>query len=282
MSVVFRRFRYVVLLLASLLVASCMRTEAIITPATDTFFDAAKAADQILATSVLSPTTLGSYISPVKGPLFQAVVPVDSRNAIVYVYRPHTRWGAEEIQAPSFYIDGMRVYGLKDNGYFWLELKPGRYQFMARRPLALFHLSVIFDFPFTVEGGKNYFFRYDETSQIKKPGSYGDLVEEGPLLQMPEELAMQEVKYTQIEDPGRTIGAAPIRSWSAFDLYTTPEVVTPARLFRGTAPSGGQLSLAQEGSNVSTAAVPLPASAAQDADRGWWQKSSDWVKNLFH
>ena len=47
-----------------------------------------------------------------------------NQNAMVYFYRPNSQWAADEIDAPSVYIDDRHYFNIRGNGYTWLEMAP--------------------------------------------------------------------------------------------------------------------------------------------------------------
>lgn len=173
------------------------------------------------------PRTPGAFIQAVKGETFEPMETLDPRNAMVYIYRPPTRWGYEEVQAPVFFIDGDMLFGLKSGAYVWLELHGGRYELYARRPLGVLFLKTIFDQPLEVEGGKTYFLRYSETKPVKleeivdEPGDY---VQAGPLQQVPEGFALREIKTLRLDEPGIYYGGGGYREprWAPFYTYSDP------------------------------------------------------------
>ncbi len=71
------------------------------------------------------PSTPGAFLDAPKGKTFAPMDTLDPRNAMVYIYRPITRWGYEEVQAPVFFMDSSQLFGLKAGAYEWLELPAG-------------------------------------------------------------------------------------------------------------------------------------------------------------
>ncbi len=103
----------------------------------------------IFITSVLITTTgclhiyqslghnFGAYIATVSGKEYSQVAnrwDYESK-ALLYVYRPNSQWAADEVEAPSFYLDNERIFNIRANGYTWFELEPGEYEVIMRRPL---------------------------------------------------------------------------------------------------------------------------------------------------
>ena len=80
----------------------------------------------------------GSYPKWLFGPDGHEYKPVGyrwdyERNALLYVYRPATRWSMDEVEAPSFNVNGKRLFNIKGGSYTWYELEPGQYDFLVRR-----------------------------------------------------------------------------------------------------------------------------------------------------
>ncbi len=55
--------------------------------------------------------------------------------AIVYLYRPDSKWNRQEIVAASMFINKHRIPSLLHNHYYWVELAPGAYRLSVSRPL---------------------------------------------------------------------------------------------------------------------------------------------------
>lgn len=177
------------------------------------------------------PRTNGAFIDAVKGKTFEPVDTLDPRNAMVYIYRPDTPWGYEEVQAPTFFVDSQQLFGLKSGAYEWLELHGGTYDFYARRPLGVLFLKTVFELPLTVEGGKNYYFRYSETRPVvieeiaENPEEY---IQVGPLQQVPEAFALRELKHLRLDEPGIYYGGVGYEEprWAPFWTYGDSRSVT--------------------------------------------------------
>lgn len=214
------RARGLGVVLVAAVLAGCSHPDMVLSPTNNQMvWDAKDLINRSLSSSMLNRSTPGAYVKPTTGAFFKPVEPIDSRNAIVYVYRPHDDWNADELQAPSFFVNGQRVYGLKDNGYFWLELPAGHYFFMAKRPISLLHVKTVFDTELDVVGGKAYYFRYDESDKFPKPKEDAGLLHVGPLQQVVAETAMPEIKQTRLEDPGQYFDYEREPIWKPFDLY---------------------------------------------------------------
>lgn len=159
----------------------------------------------------------GAYIATVSGKEYSQVGNRwDYENkALLYVYRPNSQWAADEVEAPSFYLDNERVFNIRANGYTWFELEPGEYEVVMRRPLMglegiatesfQFDLSRIAQMNLAVEADKVYFLRY---SEINPPELEHQTLEEdmplgdGPLMLVSTELAHNELAVTRMLPEG--------------------------------------------------------------------------------
>ena len=159
----------------------------------------------------------GAYVATVSGKEYNQVGNRwDYENkALLYVYRPNSQWAADEVEAPSFYIDDERVFNIRANGYTWFELEPGEYEVIMRRPLMgleginldgfEFDLSRIAQMNLSVEADKVYFLRY---SEIEPPELEDQTIEEdiplgdGPLLLVSTDLAQNEMEVTRMLPEG--------------------------------------------------------------------------------
>ncbi|MAM86031.1 MAG: hypothetical protein CME36_01820 [unclassified Hahellaceae] len=176
----------------------------------------------VLACSLLSgcPTIYlafekhaGTFLVAVDGPQFVHIPDTDwdsRKNAMVYFYRPASRWSLEEIDAPSIFIDDRRYFSMRGSGFTWLEMAPGVRRVTVRRPIGLllgfegigdFALSKPVDAEFEVEAGKVYYFRY---SEIDKPSKRNpdlppdSLLGEGDLQLVSGEVAFEEIVDTRL------------------------------------------------------------------------------------
>ncbi|WP_344802753.1 DUF2846 domain-containing protein [Allohahella marinimesophila] len=155
----------------------------------------------------------GTFLVAVDGPQFVHIPDTewDSRNnAMVYFYRPASRWSLEEIDAPSIFIDDRRYFSIRGSGFTWLEMAPGTRRVTVRRPIGLllgfegigeFALSKPVDAEFEVEAGKVYYFRY---SEIDKPSEANpdlppdSLLGEGDLQLVSHDVAFEEIVQTRM------------------------------------------------------------------------------------
>lgn len=187
--------------------------------------------DKLLDTSLPRPLAWGSFLAPAKGAFFKPVLPTDTRNAIVYVYRPQSSWSDAEVQAPGFFVNGEFISGLKSGSYFWFEVPARTYFFNAKRPIAVLYFKTIFEVDATFEGGKNYYFKYDEDNPGPKKLVKGSpLIAIGPLQQLPENQALKEIASTRSMGVGRVLYADQQPMWAPFDMYANPQPVEAARL----------------------------------------------------
>ncbi|MCH8543383.1 MAG: DUF2846 domain-containing protein [Alcanivorax sp.] len=175
----------------------------------------------LVACSMAVPRTPGAFIKAASGNTFEPMDTLDPRNAMVYIYRPGNQWGYEEVQAPTFFINEQMLFGLKSGAYTWLELHGGEYDVYARRPFGLLFLKTIFELPMAVNGGETYYFRYSEDQPLDTarlgidPERY---VQAGPLQQVPEALALQEIRNLRLDQAGVYYGGDAYREprWAPF------------------------------------------------------------------
>lgn len=159
----------------------------------------------------------GAYVATVSGKEYDQVANRwDYENkALLYVYRPNSQWAADEVEAPSFYIDDERVFNIRANGYTWFELAPGDYEVIMRRPLLgleginldgfEFDLSRIAQMQLSVEANRVYFLRYSEIDppQIEDQTMEEDApVGDGPLMLVSTTLAQNELEVTRMLPEG--------------------------------------------------------------------------------
>jgi hypothetical protein len=159
----------------------------------------------------------GAYIATVSGKEYSQVGNRwDYENkALLYVYRPDSKWASDEIEAPSFYLDDERIFNIRANGYTWFELEPGEYEVVMRRPLMglegiatdsfEFDLKRIAQMNLAVEADNVYFLRYSEIDPpelehqtLKEDMPLGD----GPLMLVSTDLAHNELAVTRMLPEG--------------------------------------------------------------------------------
>ena len=134
--------------------------------------------DYMIDTYRLRGFSIGSYLLPTEGALFRPIPVTDARNAIIYIYRPHSAWNKEEVISPSVFLNGRRLYGIRDGAYYWMELPAGQYDFALRRPIGPVYLTHIFKTKLKVDGGRAYYFRYDEENFRPQPDASLNLFKE--------------------------------------------------------------------------------------------------------
>ncbi|QSP94431.1 DUF2846 domain-containing protein [Marinobacter salinisoli] len=133
--------------------------------------------------------SVGGFVHPVSGHDFVHIPndDWDPKNALIYFYRPHSQWAADEIESPSVYIDDKHYFNFRNDSFTWLEVSPGERHINMRRPLlglegmGSFALSMIVDATLKVEPGRIYYLRYSEVSQPDQV--HPDMDSEHPLAQ---------------------------------------------------------------------------------------------------
>ena len=137
--------------------------------------------------------TIGGWVNQNVGRHFQSVQAQNTQAAIVYMYRPDTKWNRQEIVASSLFINSERIPSLLNNHYYWIELPAGTYRLSSSRPLGVQHFQKPKYLDFTVEGGKSYFIKYDEENlSTRREVS-------GPLIIVPEKTGLNEIAFTQLK-----------------------------------------------------------------------------------
>lgn len=175
--------------------------------------------DYMIDTYRLRNFSMGSYLFPTEGNLFQKIPVTDARNAIVYIYRPHSSWNEEEVVAPILFLNGRRLHGIRDSAYYWMELPAGQYDFALRRPIGPVYLTHIFKTKLKVEGGRSYYFRYDEEGYRPQPDASLGLFKERYLSELPESMALGEIREMRLDKPGYAFATPKQTAWKPFDLY---------------------------------------------------------------
>lgn len=170
----------------------------------------------------LAKPMFGAFLSKPDGNTFEPVIALDPRDAIIYIYRPETRWGNQEVQAPAFFIDETYVFGLKSGTYSWIEAPAGEYTLSARRSLGGVNLKHIFELPIQVDGGQSYFIRYSETKPlnlgiIAQRGEYYEDVESAQYV--PPRIGKYDITGTRIETTGVFFGEYSSERWAAFESF---------------------------------------------------------------
>src|SRR5690606_3989576 len=104
--------------------------------------------------------TIGAWVNQKLGQRFQPVQAQNDQAAIVYMYRPDSKWNRQEIVASSLFINSERIPSLLNNHYYWMELPVGTYRLSSSRPLGTQHFQKPKYLDFTVEAGQSYFIKY--------------------------------------------------------------------------------------------------------------------------
>ena len=144
----------------------------------------------------------GSWMKQKPGQYFKLVKPQNPQAAIVYFYRPDSRWNRQEIIPTSFFLNGEHIPSLISNHYYWVELAEGDYKLSLSRPLGVLHFQKPKVAYFSVEAGGQYFVKYEEEKFRGGPNGEAGLLRVGPLMQMPTRQALKEIAMTQLKSPG--------------------------------------------------------------------------------
>lgn len=186
----------------------------------------------------------GSYVAEPDGQNFR---PVGSRwdyenTALLYVYRPATEWSMDELETPSFNVNGERLFNIKGGSYTWYELKPGTHDIIIRRGLFGLEgidnivLKKISQIELDATPGSVYYLRYSEIDPpVVDPTANQDPQGDGPLQLVAPSLALAELPVTKMLHRGRKLvdalpdPAAGVVEDSAGAVMTeTPSADTPA------------------------------------------------------
>lgn len=251
--------------LVVLLLSGCnSRQMATATPGSDAVENLTGSVKRIAPSTLPLMTTPGTWLRPPKGPLFEPIDTLDPRHAMVYVYRPSTSWEDQELQAPSFFVNGKKVFGLKSGSYTWMEIHAGEYQFYAKRPLSILFIKKIFELDMKVAGGKTYYLRYSEDA----PFNYADeglnpkdFQRAGFLQEVPESIALVEIASMRMDHPGLYFASGRVTHprWAPFESF--PETGVVVDRYEGETPeSAGEI---DAGSG------------------GWWSRTRSFFGNLF-
>lgn len=147
---------------------------------------------------------LGSFLSEADGGTF-AAAKQQKNTALMYVYRPTSDWAMDEIEAPSFYMNDDRLFGIKGGSYTYYYLQPGEYSIVLRRPLlglegiAGLNWHKMASIALSVKAGETYYFRYSELTHIKLQANEAILPEgDGPLKRVHARVALNEMQQVQL------------------------------------------------------------------------------------
>ena len=136
--------------------------------------------------------SVGGWVNQKLGQYFQPIQAQNPQAAVVYLYRPDSRWNQQEIAAANLFINGKRIPSLLNNHYYWLELPAGTYRISTSRPLTVFHFQEPKYINMTVDAGQSYYLKYDEENPARKERS-------GPFLIMPEKIGRNEIAFTRLK-----------------------------------------------------------------------------------
>lgn len=150
----------------------------------------------------LTGFSVGSWVNQKPGQFFKIVQPQNPQAAVVYLYRPDSKWNRQEIIAQSFFLNGKKIPSLISNHYYWIELAEGDYRLSLSRPLTVMHFQKPVTADFSVKAGQHYFLKYEEEQFRGGPNGDADLLRVGPLMQMPTKQALKEIGMTQLKSPG--------------------------------------------------------------------------------
>lgn len=137
--------------------------------------------------------TIGGWVNQTQGNYFQPVKPQHDQAAVVYLYRPDSKWNRQEIVASSLFLNSERIPSLLNNHYYWVELPAGQYRLSSSRPLGINHFQKPKYLDFTVEAGQSYFVKYDEENLSARRAV------SGPLMLMPDSLGKNEIAFTRLK-----------------------------------------------------------------------------------
>lgn len=141
----------------------------------------------------LGMMSIGGWVNQKIGQHFQAVQAQHDQAAIVYLYRPDSKWNRQEIVASSLFVNKHRIPSLLHNHYYWIELSPGDYRLSSSRPLGALHFQKPKYLDFHVEAGQSYFIKYDEENLSTKREI------SGPIMLMPENIGRAEIAFTELK-----------------------------------------------------------------------------------
>lgn len=150
----------------------------------------------------VSKFSVGSWVNQEPGQYFKLVKSKNENAAVLYLYRPDSKWNRQEIIAPSFFLNGKRIPSLISNHYYWIELAEGDYNLSLSRPLTVMHFQKPLSANFSVKAGEQYFLKYEEEQFRGGPNGDAGLLRVGPLMQMPTRQALKEIGMTQLKSPG--------------------------------------------------------------------------------
>ena len=158
----------------------------------------------------------GAFFTAADGPLFKSRNLSDDNHALLYVYRPQSKWADEELEAPGLFINNQLSGALPSNGYLVVELEAASYQLEMRRPLLGSYWTLLADGPmdFTriasfaldAEVGATYYLRYDEVNTPAHDEHFA-ATGDGPLQMVSAQVALPELAATHKVQPFEQIAA---------------------------------------------------------------------------
>lgn len=136
--------------------------------------------------------SVGGWVNQKLGQYFQPIQPQNPQAAVIYLYRPDTRWNQQEIAAANIFVNGQRIPSLLNNHYYWIELPAGTYRISTSRPLTVFHFQEPKYIDMSVDAGQTYYLKYDEENPGRKERT-------GPFLIMQEKTGRHEIAFTRLK-----------------------------------------------------------------------------------
>ena len=127
--------------------------------------------------------TVGGWVNQKLGQFFSPIKAQNEQAAVVYLYRPDTRWNRQEIAAANLFINGYHIPSLLHNHYYWLALPP----------LAGLHFQKPKYLDFTVDASQTYYIKYDEENKIARSEHTG------PFMITADKVALNEIAFTRLK-----------------------------------------------------------------------------------
>lgn len=133
------------------------------------------------------------WVNQKLGQTFAPVKPQNEQAAVVYLYRPDTKWNRQEIAAINLFVNGKRIPSLLHNHYYWIELPAGTYRISASRPLLGIHFQEPKYIDITVDAGASYYLKYDEENKMDRSEHTG------PFMLMQDNIGRREIAFTELK-----------------------------------------------------------------------------------
>jgi hypothetical protein len=180
--------------------------------------------------------TIGGWVNQKLGTAFEMIKPQHPEAAVVYLYRPDSKWNRQEIVAASLFLNKEHIPSLLHNHYYWVELPAGQYRLSTSRPIGAMHFQKPKYLDFTVEAGQSYFIKYDEENvKTRRETS-------GPLIPVAQEIGLTEIAFTQhktksfnfvAEDPvtGKIRKKSQVIKPVKYDMQNDVHLVQPFKLW---------------------------------------------------